>query len=618
MRIGGLKTRDLSPAKAPTASSHSANSARRRPTDAQSVIARLAQRGDPFALELHMHPTTSATATTPISVPLMSSVSSSRAAPPPSHQEVTRKLSVHSKPTIKKPTLSTAPVSGNESDSDSMFSPEAALPSPLSATGMYFPGALTQPPLQSIAERRSGSGGEESEEDEEDEEGGWRAETLEQEQARGSHDETVLKTGYLWKKGERRKTWKKRWFVLRPAHLAFYKTAAEYKLLRLLDLSEIHSCTPVQLKKHANTFGMVSPTRTFYLQAESPQQVSEWIKAITDARTALLATSTQNSATTAPIPIPRSASLGRQAYQPPGSPTLSHSPYNHHLTSSESEDASPSKPRPFIGNSLPSTSMTTAAELSSPPRQSGTQDGSKFVLSGYLMKCGSRRHTWHNRWFVLSGDKLVYSRSHMDTKPHRSIPLTQFLDALEFDLPPHRHTPASPPALPPQIVAAGEEPDGTAGKHTFKIVTTKRTLLLCAPSEEEEIKWLSAVRALIARRSVVPGDSAAASASTAVGASAGSTGAAPSRTGALSQSTPAGASASHDGQAAQGHGGGSSANPGPPATLPVAASAPASVSGGGGTPQQRRRGSVVRRLSLSSGGGLLGGSPHATGVVQES
>ena len=46
-------------------------------------------------------------------------------------------------------------------------------------------------------------------------------------------------------------------------------------------------------------------------------------------------------------------------------------------------------------------------------------------------------------------------------------------------------------------------------KHTFKIVTTKRTLVLCAPSEEEEIQWLSAVRALIARRSdagVVPGD----------------------------------------------------------------------------------------------------------------
>lgn len=50
--------------------------------------------------------------------------------------------------------------------------------------------------------------------------------------------------------------------------------------------------------------------------------------------------------------------------------------------------------------------------------------------------------------------------------------------------------------------------DEAHGSHTFKIVTTKRTLLLCAPSEEDEIKWLGAIRALIARRSgsgVVPG-----------------------------------------------------------------------------------------------------------------
>jgi len=64
--------------------------------------------------------------------------------------------------------------------------------------------AGTSQPLTSIAERRSGSGGEESEEDEEDEEGGWRAESQDTIQ-RGSLDETVLKTGYLWKKGERRK-----------------------------------------------------------------------------------------------------------------------------------------------------------------------------------------------------------------------------------------------------------------------------------------------------------------------------------------------------------------------------------------------------------------------------
>lgn len=50
------------------------------------------------------------------------------------------------------------------------------------------------------------------------------------------------------------------------------------------------------------------------------------------------------------------------------------------------------------------------------------------------------------------------------------------------------------------------EADAPKGAHTFKIVTTKRTLLLCAPCEEDEIKWLGSIRALIARRSGVPGE----------------------------------------------------------------------------------------------------------------
>ncbi|EKM58496.1 uncharacterized protein PHACADRAFT_252858 [Phanerochaete carnosa HHB-10118-sp] len=498
---------------------------------------------------------------------------------------------------------------------------------------------MSHPPLQSIAERRTGSG-EESDEDEEDEEGGWHVETREQELARESHDETVLKTGYLWKKGERRKTWKKRWFVLRPAHLAFYKTSAEYKLLRLLDLSEIHSCTPVQLKKHANTFCMISPTRTFYLQAESSQAVTGWMKAINDSRQILLATSTQNTTTTAPIPIPRSMSQG--PHPQATSPTMSHShsPYNHHLTSSESEDNSPSKPRPYSTvNTVPSGSAATTADAASPLRQPGPVDPSKVILSGYLMKCGSRRHVWHNRWFVLSGDRLVYSRSHMDTKPHRSIPLAQILDALEYDLPAGRHHPGSQTVSPPHPSHGGEEHDNAAGKHTFKIVTTKRTLLLCAPSEEEEIKWLSAVRALIARRSVVPGDSAAAPGAASPSVPAGSIGAASARTAALAMPPHTPTAASLDAQAAHlsahvhhasgasgssGGGGGSSVNSGTlgassAASMSTSGTATASVAGAAST--HRRKDSFARRLSLSGASGFLGTSLHSpttpAGVSQE-
>lgn len=67
-------------------------------------------------------------------------------------------------------------------------------------------------PLTAIAEAtgRSGSGGEESDEDEDD--GGWRTanpnnedEAARTAKQREEEQEGVIKAGYLWKKGARRK-----------------------------------------------------------------------------------------------------------------------------------------------------------------------------------------------------------------------------------------------------------------------------------------------------------------------------------------------------------------------------------------------------------------------------
>ncbi|KAG6897151.1 hypothetical protein C0992_003738 [Termitomyces sp. T32_za158] len=352
----------------------------------------------------------------------------------------------------------------------------------------------SMPPLSSIAERRSGSG-EDSEEDEEED--GWKSADIRRQ--RQNLEESVIKSGYLWKKGERRKTWKKRWFVLRPAHLAYYKSSAEYQLLRLLELSDVHSCTQVTLKRHENTFGLVSPVRTFYLQAQTPGEVQEWVQAIEDARLALTGTLTQNSAST-PIAIPtppRRSATNLVLPVTPSSRTNSARPYN--VTSSDSEDASPSRQR-----GLSVSPQDRQAPPLSPFRTQGKDPSSKIVLSGYLMKCGSKRRNWRKRWFVLSEEKLIYSGSHMDTKPHRQFSLSQILDALEYDLPPSRNS----TSLSSSIASASplSEADALQGAHTFKIVTTKRTLLLCAPSEEDEIKWLGSIRALIARRSGVPGE----------------------------------------------------------------------------------------------------------------
>ncbi|KAI0264352.1 hypothetical protein BC834DRAFT_826399 [Gloeopeniophorella convolvens] len=402
-------------------------------------------------------------------------------AAPPTPQEVSRKLSIHSavKPKITPP--STHAISGTESDSDSGIPPE------------HIASGSAPPPLSAIAERRTA--GEDSE-DEEEGAGAWR--TSDVQRSTGGSD---IRAGYLWKKGERRKastphascTWKRRWFVLRAAHLAYYKTSAEYQLHRLLDLQDVHACTPVALKRREHTFGVVTAARTYYLQADTQEDARVWVAAIREAKEAQLALSGgggsggASSATATPIPIPAHPRMPAVTPSPPSRGL-------HPVTSSESEDASPGAPRTLGAGSSP------GLPPSSSPRMGGP-DASKVVMSGYITKMGKRRN-WRKRWFLLSGEMLMYAGSHMDTKMHRQIPLSQILDAFEYDVP--------PTAPPPSHARGGsDEVDHAQLKHTFKIVTTKRTLVLCAPSEEEEIRWLSAVRALIARRSdagVVPGD----------------------------------------------------------------------------------------------------------------
>ncbi|TRM64287.1 hypothetical protein BD626DRAFT_491338 [Schizophyllum amplum] len=462
----------------------------------------------------------------------MSTAASSLPAPPPSLQEIQRKLSVHSvaksksqsgtptpvpqpPPSAPAPAPSPSPaplsVSGTESDSDSIISPDVYSP----AGGQFVP----QQPLSAIAERRSVSGGEDSEdEDDADGAGGWRT-ASEASAPRGPLGEgtTILKAGYLWKKGERRKTWKKRWFVLRPAHVAYYKSSAEYQLLRLLELGDVHSCTKVSLKRHENTFGLVSPVRTFYLQAATPGEVDGWVVAIESARQALVQ-SGELSGPTPPMAIP-GATTPR-----PAAPVTPSPPFHQAtITSSDSEDASPHRTYSMSSQTRPtlSTSPGKSAGVQAPP----VKEAGKTLCSGYLMKCTSKRRAWRKRWFVLTAEKLIYTGSHMDAKAHRQFPFAEILDALEYDVPSHRHKDPSHATSPPPAEAVPEE---AADAHTFKIVTTKRTLLVCAPSEEDEIKWLGAIRALVHRRTesgVVPGQSAkGAEGATGVGASAATPG----------------------------------------------------------------------------------------------
>jgi hypothetical protein len=93
-------------------------------------------------------------------------------------------------------------VSGTESDSDSILSPEnsALTPSTSTSAGALYASNISQPPLDSIAEGPLVS--EDSDDDREPDEDVDESKAV---HTRKSSDETIIKSGYLWKKGERRK-----------------------------------------------------------------------------------------------------------------------------------------------------------------------------------------------------------------------------------------------------------------------------------------------------------------------------------------------------------------------------------------------------------------------------
>lgn len=99
---------------------------------------------------------------------------------------------------------------------------------------------------------------------------------------------------------------------------------------------------------------------------------------------------------------------------------------------------------------------------------------------------------------------------------HREIRLDSILDAMECDEPKSKNRtfgsiplspilPNSPPSFLPAsadgqtaVVTGGPGENGSGeSSNCFKIITPSRSYVVCAPSEEEEIKWLSAIRVLL-------------------------------------------------------------------------------------------------------------------------
>ncbi|XP_056152915.1 pleckstrin homology domain-containing family A member 1 isoform X1 [Lampris incognitus] len=104
--------------------------------------------------------------------------------------------------------------------------------------------------------------------------------------SRGMQDHAVIKAGFCVKQGAVMKNWKRRYFLLDENAVSYFKSDVEREPLRVIPLKEVHKvqeCKQSDLMMRDNLFEVVTSSRTFYIQSDSPEDMHSWIKAISGA-----------------------------------------------------------------------------------------------------------------------------------------------------------------------------------------------------------------------------------------------------------------------------------------------------------------------------------------------
>uniref|UniRef100_A0A3B4D849 PH domain-containing protein n=1 Tax=Pygocentrus nattereri TaxID=42514 RepID=A0A3B4D849_PYGNA len=104
--------------------------------------------------------------------------------------------------------------------------------------------------------------------------------------SRANQDQSVVKAGFCVKQGAVMKNWKRRYFMLDDNTISYFKSDLDREPLRVIPLKEVNKvqeCKQSDLMMRDNLFELVTTSRTFYIQTDSPEEMHSWIKAISGA-----------------------------------------------------------------------------------------------------------------------------------------------------------------------------------------------------------------------------------------------------------------------------------------------------------------------------------------------
>ncbi|RXM99213.1 Pleckstrin homology domain-containing family H member 2 [Acipenser ruthenus] len=92
-------------------------------------------------------------------------------------------------------------------------------------------------------------------------------------------NEPLEKSGYLLKMGGKVKTWKRRWFVLKGGELLYYKSPSDV-IRKPQGQIELSASSSIVRGDGKQTIQMITEKRVYYLTADSPNILEEWIRVL--------------------------------------------------------------------------------------------------------------------------------------------------------------------------------------------------------------------------------------------------------------------------------------------------------------------------------------------------
>jgi len=92
------------------------------------------------------------------------------------------------------------------------------------------------------------------------------------------------KSGWLTKEGGSIKTWKRRWFTLKNYVLSYYKSQGDPEPKGKIEVSGSTVVRASNNKnKKPNCFEVTTPTRIFYICADTEEERDSWVQALNES-----------------------------------------------------------------------------------------------------------------------------------------------------------------------------------------------------------------------------------------------------------------------------------------------------------------------------------------------